>query len=251
MARYAKWLGGGLGWALGGPIGAILGFALGAIYESMNKGKNIQKAPEYEYGAGRRRPTTTPGDFQASLIILAAAVMKADGRHLRSELDFVKSFLRRNFRSAEVEEMLQLLRQVLEQDFDVKPVAEQIRHFMDYAARLQLLHFLFGLSNADNEVHPREIDVIIGISGQLGIKSSDSDSILAMFKPDTDSAYRVLEIDPSASDDEVRKAYRRMAAKYHPDKVAHVGEDVQEAAKRKFQDLQLAYGKIKKQRGLV
>jgi len=248
MARFIRWIGGGVGWALGGPIGGILGFALGAMFESMSKGTyahdtDVQDAP--------RRVRTQPGDFQVSLIILTAAVMKADGKQLKSELDYVKTFLRSNFRISEAEEMLALLKQVLTQELNVPAVTNQIRYYMDYPARLQLMHFLFGLALADGEVHPSELNILTQIGQGLGIKNSDFDSIKAMFVPDTDSAYKVLEIDPSASDEEVRKAYRRMAAKYHPDKVGHLGEEVQDAAKRKFQDLQSAYEKVKKQRGMV
>ena len=71
-----------------------------------------------------------------------------------------------------------------------------------------------------------------------------------MFYEDTDSAYAVLEISPSATDDEVRSAYRRMAMKNHPDKVATLGPEVQKAAEEKFRQIQEAYERIKKERGL-
>jgi DnaJ like chaperone protein len=71
-----------------------------------------------------------------------------------------------------------------------------------------------------------------------------------MFVKDTSSAYKILEITPDANDEELKKAYRRMAMKYHPDKVAHLGQDVQKAANTKFQELIAAYEKIKKERGI-
>ena len=71
-----------------------------------------------------------------------------------------------------------------------------------------------------------------------------------MFVKETDSAYKILEISPVATDDEVKKAYRQMAIKYHPDKVSTLGEDIQKAAKEKFQQLSNAYEQIKKQRGM-
>ncbi len=71
-----------------------------------------------------------------------------------------------------------------------------------------------------------------------------------MFVKDINSAYKVLEISPEATDDEVKAAYRKMAVKYHPDKVAHLGDDIQHAAKEKFQHLSAAYEEIKKQRGM-
>ena len=84
---YGKWLGGGLGWAFAGPIGGILGFAIGSMFD--NAGKT-----EYQriYQSTDPRNRTEAGDFSASLLILAAAVMKADGKVLKSELNFVKNF---------------------------------------------------------------------------------------------------------------------------------------------------------------
>jgi len=116
--------------------------------------------------------------------------------------------------------------------------------------RLQLLHYLFGISMADGHVHPSETDVIKLIASYLGINQKDFESIKAMFIKDTKSAYSILEITPDATDEEVKKAYRKMALKYHPDKVSHIGEDIQKAAKEKFQQLNAAYEAIKKERGI-
>lgn len=113
------------------------------------------------------------------------------------------------------------------------------------------MHFLFGLAAADAQVHASELKLITQIVGILGVSNSDFESIKAMFVKDTTSAYRILEITPDASDDELKKAYRRMALKYHPDRVAHLGDDVQKAANSKFQELNAAYEKIKKERGIV
>jgi DnaJ like chaperone protein len=85
----------------------------------------------------------------------------------------------------------------------------------------------------------------------LGISQGDYDSIKAMFVKDTESAYKILEIYPDASDQEVKAAYRKMAVKYHPDKVAHLGGKIQKVAKEKFQQLNNAYGEIKKERMMV
>jgi len=121
---------------------------------------------------------------------------------------------------------------------------------MDYPARLQLLHFLFGISSADGQFHSREVEMIDSISSYLGISNNDYVSIKAMFVKDIDSAYKILEASPESTDDEVKKAYHKMAVIYHPDKVAHLGEDIKTAAKEKFQKLNAAYEEIKKQRGI-
>ncbi len=239
MGKYAKWIGGGLGWAFGGPIGGILGFVFGSMVDG------IQRV-EYQRTTG-----TQPGDFTASLLVLTAAVMKADEKVVKSELDYVKSFFLRQFPESVVQEKMLILRELLKQDIRVDEVSMQIRQYMNYSDRLQLLHFLFGVAVADGQAHAREIAMIEVISGHLGMSTADFESIKAMFVKDHDSAYKILEISPEASDDDVKKAYRRMAMKYHPDKVSHLGEDVQKAAKEKFQEVSNAYEQIKKQRGFA
>lgn len=240
MARFGKWIGGGLGWALGGPIGALLGFVFGSLFDGLSSSIQIEG----------KRPATQQGDFSVSLLILSAAVMKADNKVLKSELNYVKQFLNAQFGVTQAQQMLNVLRDLLKQDYDLREVSMQIRTFMDYASRLQLLHYLFGIALADGHSHPDEIRMIDLISNYLGIKQNDLDSIKAMFIKDQESAYKILEISPETTDDEVKKAYRKMAAKYHPDKVAHLGPDVQKSAKEKFQKLNQAYTEIKKQRGM-
>jgi DnaJ like chaperone protein len=121
---------------------------------------------------------------------------------------------------------------------------------MDHASRLQLIHYLFGLSQSDGHVHPDEVQTVKNIANWLGISSIDYESIQAMFVKNSESAYKILEITPQATDEEVRKAYKRMAVKHHPDKVHHLGEDVQKAASEKFKEVNAAYEQIKKERGL-
>ena len=121
---------------------------------------------------------------------------------------------------------------------------------MDHPSRLQMIHILFGLSQADGHIHPLEVKVIQTISGYLGISIKDFESIQAMFYKDTGASYKILEIDAAATDTEVKKAYRKMAAKFHPDKVHHLGEEFQKMAEEKFKTLNDAYIQIKKERGI-
>lgn len=242
MVKYAKWIGGGLGWAFGGPIGAIFGYALGSLFDNTQV---YTYNAIYESSGGDR---TQSGDFHASLLVLSAAIMKADGRILKSELDYVKKFLTQQFGSDKASEMILSLREIVKQEIPLQDVCRQIRHFMQPSSNLQLIHFLFGISGADGEIHPKEIEMIKEISSLLGIGKKDFESIQAMFIKHTDNDYKILEIDPEATNEEVKKAYRKMAVKYHPDKVIHLGEDVQKAANEKFQKVQEAYENIKKSR---
>ena len=236
---FGKWIGGGLGWALGGPIGGILGFVFGSVFDSMRNG-------DYDH---KGFTPTQQGDFKVSLIVMIAAIMKADGKILKSELNYVKQFLHKRFGESETERLLLLLREILRQDLEVDEICEQIQEYMEYPSRLQLVHFLFGVASADGEPHPAEAEVLRRMCMHMGIRQNDFNSIQAMFIKETGSAYRILEITNEATDEEVKKAYRKMALKYHPDKVTHLGEDVQNAAKEKFQQLNAAYNEIKQQRG--
>jgi DnaJ like chaperone protein len=241
MGRYGKWLGGGLGFIMGGPIGGLLGFLAG----SMIDGTTVDSGA-YTTTAGR----TTPGAFGASLVVLIAAVMKADGKVVKSELDYVRQFFVRQFGRDSAAEASIMLRDLLKKDIPLREVCQQIERGMDYSSRLQLLHLLFNVSLADGNVHPSELDVIERISQYLGISSADFMSLRNMFVPETDSSYKILEIDKSATDDEVKKAYRKMAMKYHPDKVSHLGDNYRKSADEKFKKVNEAYVKIKKERNM-
>jgi len=177
-------------------------------------------------------------------------MMKADNKVVKSELDYVKQFFVRQFGQSAASEALVMLKDILKQDIPVRDVCMQISRNMDYSSRLQLLHLLFNISKADGTVNTLETEAIEKMSGYLGIASSDFVSIRKMFVPETDSSYKILEIEPSATDDEVRKAYRRMAMKYHPDKVSHLGEEFRKTADEKFKNVNEAYKKIKKERNM-
>lgn len=243
MAKFGKWIGGGLGWAIGGPIGGIVGFMLG----SMVDGVSTVASEKTETMTGR----TTTGGYIMSLLVLIAAVMKADGKVLRSELAYVKQFLVHNFGEDSATEAVRILRDLLNQTIPVTDVCRQIEKNMNYPSRLQLLHFLFGIAQADGQVSKAEEELIRHISKAMGITESDFASILAMFIRNTDADYQILEIERSASDEEVKQAYRKMAKKYHPDKVEYLGEDFKRAANEKFQKVNEAYENIRKEREMA
>ncbi|MDX8341282.1 TerB family tellurite resistance protein [Draconibacterium sp. IB214405] len=244
MGKFGKWIGGGLGWAFGGPLGAIIGFTVGAMVDG---GK---EAVKHGATSGYSSRTTT-GGYVMSLLVLVAAVMKADGKVLKSELDYVKKFMVHNFGEDSAQEAIKMLRDLLQQTIPVNDVCNQIKANMNYSARLQLVHFLFGIAQADGEVDVSEQKLITHICNQMGISGADFESIQAMFVPNTDGDYKILEVERSASNEDIKKAYRKMAMKYHPDKVSTLGEDVQNAAKEKFQKVNQAYENIKKERKIA
>jgi DnaJ like chaperone protein len=237
MAKFGKWLGAGVGLFFGGPIGALIGFGLGSVADAIEVDENVLEKK------------ATPGDFRLSLLVLVAAVMKADGKVMRSELDYVKHFFINNFGVGKTSEAMVLLRDLLKQKIPLQEVSIQIRRGLDYPSRLQLLHFLYGLGSADGSVNSKELSIINVIAGYLGISAADKASIQSMFVSNQHADYKILGVDADASDEEIMKAYRKMAVKYHPDKVGYLGNDVKKAAEEKFSNINEAYGRIKKMRG--
>jgi len=241
MGSFGKWIGGGLGFIMAGPLGAVLGFLAGSMIDNTT----------IQTGTSTRSPVNTaPGDFAMSLLVLIAAMMKADGKILKSELDYVKQFFVRQFGQSTASEALVMLKDILKQDIPVRDVCVQISKNMDYSSRLQLMHLLFNISVADGSINSLELEAIEKMSEYLGIASSDYVSIKNMFVPETDSSYKILEIEQTATDEEVKKAYRRMAMKYHPDKVSHLGDEFRKSAEDKFKKVNEAYNRIKKERNI-
>lgn len=253
--NISKWIGAGLGWTLGGPIGAIIGLVIGSIIDSASDNSPLlgdwqtgqkQQSAYRQYESAR--PLTRPRDFEVSLLILASVVIKADGVQDKRELDFVRRQFVSMYGKERANQAFRLFKNINKQNIPVRQVCMQIQKMMDHASRLQLLHFLFGIAKADGMVTDNEVAQIRTISGYLGISIRDFESIMAMFYDRTDAAYKILEITKDATVDDIKAAYRKMAKKYHPDRVAHLGEEHQKGAVEKFRQVQKAYEKLKTER---
>lgn len=241
-----KWILGGLGFAVGGPIGSIIGVLIATLFEKNGADNQTSSSTNRTFRAQR----TTAGDVRVSIIVLIACVIKSDGRVLKSEINYIKPFLLKTFGEAGAKQALLLLKELLKQDIDAKAVAQQIGQHINYSTRLELVHLLLAVANADGELH--ELEIISSISMNMSVQDADYQSILALYQRSKDAnwAYTALEITPSATNEEVKKAYRRMAMKYHPDKVANAGEEIRQQATDKFRAINEAYEHIKQQRGI-
>lgn len=271
-----KIFGAGLGWILGGgPIGAIIGLAIGSAFDS--GGTAIFKDEEKQTKGKKQQ--TQRGDFSAALIVVSAAVMKADGKVLKSELEFVKKYFIKNFGTEVAKEKVKVLGEVIKQDIPIDDVCRQIKFHMRIAEKRLLVQYIFGIAASDGEIHQSELNMIQKIALGIGINSYEFNSMKAMFAqqfnthqrtynsynygnsrnnsrvrkssgPSLHQCYDILGVSTSAGEDELKKAYRKLAIKYHPDKVAHLGAEHVKTAKDKFQKIQVAYDKIKDSRGM-
>jgi DnaJ like chaperone protein len=246
MANFTKWVGATLGWTVGGPIGGILGFVVGSFIDGFSNG-DVESAREFSRGS----TNSQSGDFEMSLLILSSVVIKADGKIDKRELQFVRNHFVQMYGATRANHAFKLFSGIIKNNqISPRQVCLQIRQNMTHATRLQLLHFLFGIAKADGNVSQEEVDMIHKIAGYLNISQQDFESIKAMFYDGVGNAYKVLEIDESAIDADVKKAHRRLVKKHHPDKLQHLGEEHLKGAQEKFQKIQVAYEAIQKERGI-
>ena len=244
-----KWILGGLGFAVGGPIGALIGVFVASMFDLSKDSQNDHESTR-STNHGRRR--ATQGDISVSIIVLLACVIKADGRVLKSEINFIKPFLLRTFGEERAKQALALLKQLLTEDIDPVAVSRQMAQYINYSTRLEFVRLLLEVSNSDGDIAPEELNIIEIIATNMSVQPADYQSLLALYQrhKDVNWAYTALEISPSATNDEVKKAYRRMAMKYHPDKVANASEELRKQATDKFRGINEAYEHIKQQRGM-
>lgn len=271
MAK-AKWIGGFLGLLSGGPLGALAGFVLGALFDIVNNDDGFTLGSSSNgFGGGnsdgynRSEQTINTGTrngFLFSLLTLTSYVVKADGKVMHSEMEAVRAFLRANFGEAAVEEGNQIMLKLFERQKQMEiqqagsyrqtimDCCMQIAAVLTMEQRLQLLSFLSAIAKADGHVASEEIAALREIAQHLRLSEAELNSMLGLGSTSLKDAYAVLEISENATDDEVKAAYKRMAVKHHPDRVASLGEDIRAAAEKKMREINEAKELIYKARGL-
>ena len=252
-----KWIGGVIGWMAGGPLGALAGFVIGSLFDSTVITTNIQTQNNDDPTIGHRN------SFLFSMLVMASYIIKADGKLMHSEMEFVRRFLRDYFGEQAMNEGNQILLNLFEQRKRMDAVnpnsfkqtiydcGQQIAANLNYGERLQLLRFLAMIAMSDGNVCVQEIEALREVATAMNLSANDVDSMLNLGSSNLDAAYKVLEIDPSATDDEVKAAYRALAKKHHPDRVATLGDDIHKAAEEKFRQINEAKEQIFKARNIT
>ena len=267
-----KWIFGILGFIQAGPLGALVGFVLGSMWDSAS-----EKADAIDDGYTRnyddlhrhvRRQSSQQEEiegqrnsFRFSLLALMAYIISADGRIMHSEMEMARRFLKNNFGEDAMHQGNDILLKLFEQQKQMGKDAfrniilqscRQIAMNMDYSARLQLLSFLVEIAQADKMVAPEEITALRELAWGLGLSTEDVDSMLNLNsgQGNLEAAYKVLGVSPDATNDEVKAAYKRLALKHHPDRVATLGDDVRKAAEKKLQEINAARDVVFKARGI-
>ncbi|MDA9025631.1 TerB family tellurite resistance protein [bacterium] len=177
-------------------------------------------------------------------------VIKADGIVNQKELDFVRQYFVQAYGKEQANATFKVFNEeIKKKQLSAQKIAAFLRNRMRYESRLQIIHFLFSVAKADGQISDPEVREINNITGFLGINHHDFESIKAMFFNNPDSAYKILEIEKTANPDQIKKAYRTMVKKYHPDKLQHMDEVYRNGAEEKFRKVQEAYEQIQKERG--
>jgi DnaJ like chaperone protein len=271
----AKWIGGIIGFMSGGPLGALAGYALGALLDnainsktefSQNDGQGgynpYNGQGGYAQGADYDPIEGNRTSFRFALLVMASYIIRADGRIMHSEMEYVRTFLRVNFGEQAAQEGNDILLRLFEQRKEmernnpnaftntIRQCAAQLAYALTYEQRLQLLAFLCGIAKADGQVSPEEVDALKEVARYMQLQDAEVDSLLNLGGKSLEEAYKVLEISPEATDQEVRSAYRKLAMKHHPDRVAALGDDVKKAAEEKSRQINDAKDKIYTARGM-
>ncbi len=254
-----------IGFAVARIRGAMIGFFLGALLQELFADKT--KSTFNGQNTYRNNRNQKALDFELNLLRLSAFVIKADGITSQKELDFVRMEFVRMFGKEHANRVFQLFKRVKHTKSTLHEVCAVMRQGMPSAVRSQLLHYLFKIALADGEISNQEVAVLAQIAQQLRIPEREFYAIKAMFmgynqrssnsRSNTtrssytlSAAYTILELKPSATDAEVKKAYRSLVKKYHPDKLQHLGKVHVKAAEEKFKKIQESYELIRTKRGM-
>ncbi|MDO4462153.1 MAG: TerB family tellurite resistance protein [Bacteroidia bacterium] len=201
-------------------------------------------------------------DFQTSLLSLIAYMMKADGHPRKVELEFVRPHLYRILGDTQAPRALLQLRELLKNNINFYEVTQVINHSLDETSKCNILSILYGIAMADGTMTAEEWQMLVRITEYIGLSRRDLETIRMMYgnnsygyngqsyQSNINTSYEILGISPSATNEEVKRAYRTLVKKFHPDMLANLSKEAQEDAQKRFVKIQEAYEKICEARGI-
>ncbi len=269
MGLLGTLIGGSLGFVMGGPLGAIIGGAIGSNIGEGARGSRIHPGARiHGQGYGDRSgvgagpfgysPLEAQQTFMIAMISLAAKVAKADGSVSQAEIRSFDIFLKDQLGMASAERQVaaRIFNEARDSHIPAEEFARQIRQLLGHQpARMRdLISLLMSIAMADGHYNAAEERLIRSIAREMGLSDHDYQEAIAMFNPRASlgASYTVLGVTSGATDDEVKKAYRKLAREYHPDVVVNkgMGEDFQKFAAEKMRAVNSAYDAVKEARGI-
>ena len=250
-----KFIGAIIGFVVFRLPGAIIGYLIGSFFDNTT---TIEKDEYTGYTNNFNHE-----EFSYSFLVLTASVLKADGNVTRNELEFVKELYKQNFGIDKTRADMLKLRDILNQQLNIDSSCYSINQNMIKSEKVKLIHYLFGIAQADGNISANEFYQIQNIAQKINISQWDFEAIKIKFtytgnyqnyqyqsKTNINENYKELGLDKNATDDEIKKTYRKLARQYHPDKHASKTQSELKTAEEKFKKIQQAYNQIKKERGI-
>lgn len=232
-------------------LGALIGMFIMKSWLGLFIGYFIGLFIEKNFNFSSKNLPNSSGKFELNLLGLAAILIKSDGEVSQNELDYVRKYFVSVFGKNRANKIFKIFnKNVNKQKISYLEICNFFLTSSNYATRLQLIHFLFSVAKADGMVSNNELLKLKEFSNLFKISLADFDSIKAMFVDQIGSAYKILEVTSDATNDEIKKSYRRLVKIHHPDKLQNLDDVYKKIAKEKFQKIQDAYEKIKKERSI-
>ncbi|HQS59284.1 MAG: molecular chaperone DjlA [Gallionellales bacterium 35-53-114] len=247
-----------LGFYFFGFFGAVAAFFAGSIVDRT-----------ISYGIGGVNPLSRAqrqSVFLGTVFVLMGKIAKADGHISQNEISHVEQMFEKLGMTVEHrQQSIALFKKGSAPDFDIRPALKEFMSVCGHTSSLRqmLLVYLIVMALADGRLDHAEEMLLVDIAQQLGYSQDAFRQILAMVINQThfaggqassgsglDDAYKALGVSKDSSEQEVKRAYRKLMSQYHPDKLMGQGvpEDMIAVATAQAQEVQAAYDLIKKSR---
>jgi len=245
MGLFSRIAGGLFGFSLGGPIGAIIGIVLSDVVTGVGGGAQRQISSHQQ----------SQTIFFAATFSLLGKLAKIDGNVSTEEIKEVDRFIKEQLKLDEASAKVarQIFNEAKNSPYNYQEFASQFADiFRAQPQMLQgMLDLLLRVAAADGVFDPKEEGFIDEVARLFGTPSSLYDHLKKQYQLTSDSHYAVLNLDPDASVDEIKRSYKKMVLECHPDRVLSQGmpEDFKKVVEEKFQKIREAYEALQQQRG--